>query len=339
MSLCQSSATTASGASRRRWPASSGVGTRGRQFVDVVKQRLKHPRCRNDALGDAFGEARDGRLLAMDEKKPALNRAASGDPSRQLRSVGMPGIVVDGADCRRDLDLVTLNTDGLGAVDEEPAQRALRLEADQQYGGPAVPKPVSEMVPDTPGIAHAAGGDDDVKAGQLGDPLALVDRLGEPQLRGVQQPAHVDRGIEAFGVLAKHLGRTDRQRRIEEDRGGRDLAALHQVDQIDDEFLGALHRKGRNQQGALAARGVAHLGGEACATGIRRRRRTVAVAIGRFRNDVVEAGGRLRVGLEQFGVRADIAGGENAQGLVRVHRVSAHSISIEAEPSRCPAFQ
>ena len=54
-------------------------------------------------------------------------------------------------------------------------------------------------------------------------------------------------------MLAKDFGGADRERRIEKDRGGRHLAALHQVDQIDDQFLGALHREGRNQQRALAA--------------------------------------------------------------------------------------
>ena len=54
-------------------------------------------------------------------------------------------------------------------------------------------------------------------------------------------------------MFAKNLGGADRERRIEKNRGGRHLAALHQVDQIDDQFLGALHRKGRNQQRALAA--------------------------------------------------------------------------------------
>ena len=283
MSLCQSSATTASGASRRRRTCVERRRHGGRQFVDVIQQRLKHPRGRNDALGNAFGEAGDCGLLAVDEKQAAQNRAASGDPSRQFRSVGMPGIIVDGTDCRRDLDLVALDTDGLGAVDEKPAERSLGLETDQQHGGPGVPQPVPEMMPDTPGVAHAAGGDDDMKAGQLGNRLALIDRLGEPQLRRVQQPAEVDLGIEAFGVLAKHLGGADRQRRIEKDRSRRNVAAFHQVDQVDEKFLGALHRKGWNQQRALARCGVADFLGETRAARIGRRRRPLPVAVGRFR--------------------------------------------------------
>jgi hypothetical protein len=86
----------------RRQPAATArverCGHSGGQLVDVVQHRLKDPGRRNDAFGDAFGESGDGRLFAMDEKKPALNWAASGDPPRQLRSVGMSGIiVVDGA--------------------------------------------------------------------------------------------------------------------------------------------------------------------------------------------------------------------------------------------------
>ena len=139
-------------------------------------------------------------------------------------------------------------------------------------------------------------------------------------------------------MLAKHLGGADRERRIEKDRRSRDFAAFHQVDQVDDQFLGALDREGRNQQRALAGRGVADLARPAARGALRRDRRAVAVAIGRFRNDVVEAGGRFGIGLEQLGVGADIAGGEHAQRLFRCGS-SANSISIEAEPSRCPAFQ
>ena len=61
-------------------------------------------------------------------------------------------------------------------------------------------------------------------------------------------------------MLAEDLGGADRERGIEKNRSRRYLAALHQVNQIDDQFLGALHREGRNQQGALAACCVANLG-------------------------------------------------------------------------------
>ena len=80
-------------------------------------------------------------------------------------------------------------------------------------------------------------------------------------------------------------------------------------------FLGALDRKGWNQQRALAGRGVADFLGETRAARIGRGRRPLPVAIGRFRDDIVEARRGLGIGLQQFGVGADVAGSENAQRL------------------------
>ena len=120
-------------------------------------------------------------------------------------------------------------------------------------------------MPDAAGVAHAARRDDDVKAGQLGDRLAFVDRLGEAQMRRIEQAIDVDIRIEACGVLPENLRGANGQRRIEKDRRRRYLAALHQVDQIDDQFLGALDGEGRDEQGALGRCGVAHLGGQTLA--------------------------------------------------------------------------
>ena len=41
------------------------------------------------------------------------------------------------------------------------------------------------------------------------------------------------------------------KRRIEKDRRRRNLAALHQIDEIDDQLLGALDREGWDEQGAV----------------------------------------------------------------------------------------
>jgi hypothetical protein len=94
---------------------------------------------------------------------------------------------------------------------------------------------------------------------------------------------------------------------VEKDRRRRHVAAFHQVDEIDDQFLGALDRESGDEQGAFRACGVAHLGCETLAALLRRRCRANPVAIGRFRNQIVEIRRRLRVGLEQFRVGADIA--------------------------------
>ena len=116
-------------------------------------------------------------------------------------------------------------------------------------------------------------------------------------------------------MLAEHFGGANGERRIEKDRRRRDLAAFHQVDQIDDQFLRALDREGRNEQRAAGGMGGANLGGEMAAPRFAGDRRTILVAIGRFANHIVQAGRRLRIGLQQLGVGTEIAGGEHAQRL------------------------
>ena len=100
---------------------------------------MKNLRCRYDSVGDAVRQAGNGRLFTVNQEQPALDRTARRDPSRELRSIGMSGIIVDGANSCRDLDLVALDTDGLRAVDEKPAERSLSLEADQQNGRTGIP--------------------------------------------------------------------------------------------------------------------------------------------------------------------------------------------------------
>ena len=133
MSLCQSSATTASGASRRRCGHVDRRRRRRRQLVDIVEDGNEDLRRRNDPLGDALGQAGERRLLAVHQEHAALNRAARRDPARELGTVGMAGIFIDAPDPRRDLDFLALDAHGLGAIVEETPERALRLKADQQH--------------------------------------------------------------------------------------------------------------------------------------------------------------------------------------------------------------
>ena len=134
-------------------------------------------------------------------------------------------------------------------------------------------------------------------------------------------------------MLPEHLGRVNRQRRIEKDRRRRYFAALHQVDQIDDQFLGAFDGEGGDQQGALGRRGVADLGGEALTALFRRRCGANPVAVSRFRNHVIEARRRLRIGLQQLRIGTDIAGSEQAQ------RMSVGTRAVELEFDRGRAEQ
>src|SRR4051794_1364387 len=74
--------------------------------------RFALPGC---SSGNAFSKARDSVFLAVDQEQAHLNRAARGDPSRQLRAIGMPGIIVDAAKLRRHPDFVALDANGARA--------------------------------------------------------------------------------------------------------------------------------------------------------------------------------------------------------------------------------
>ena len=139
-------------------------------------------------------------------------------------------------------------------------------------------------------------------------------------------------------MLAEHFGGANGERRIEKHRSGRDITALHQVDQVDDQFLRSLDCEGGDQQRTAGRVRGAHFGGKLLAPGFTRCRRPVGLAVGRFANDVIEPARPLGIRLQQLGVRADVAGGEQAQ-RGPPSPCPANSISIEAEPSRWPAFQ
>ena len=71
--------------------------------------------------------------LAVDQEELVAERQALPDPRRKLGPVGMAGIEVDGADARLDLELLALDADLGGAVLDDAAERALRLEADEEH--------------------------------------------------------------------------------------------------------------------------------------------------------------------------------------------------------------
>src|SRR3954447_9835318 len=137
------------------------------------------------------------------------------------------------------------------------------------------------MVSDTSSIAHATGGDNDMKSGQLGNGFAFIDGFGKSELWRVQQPAYVDCRVETSRVLAENFGGAYCERRIEKNRCGWNLAALHQIDQIDDQFLSTLHGEGGDEQRAFSRSGVTDFCGQACAACIGCDRRSHSVAIGR----------------------------------------------------------
>ena len=120
-----------------------------------------------------------------------------------------------------------------------------------------------EMVPNTAGVAHATGGDDDVEASEFRDRLALVDGFREPEVRRTKQAADIDILIQARSVPSKHFGRAYREGGVEKNWCGGDFSAFHQGNQIDYQFLRAFDCERWNKQGALGRRGIIDLSGEA----------------------------------------------------------------------------
>ena len=66
-------------------------------------------------------------------------------------------------------------------------------------------------MPDATRITHAARSYNNVKAGKFRDGLALVNRLGEAQVRRVQQAAKLDFWMKARRVSAKDFGGSNRK--------------------------------------------------------------------------------------------------------------------------------
>ena len=116
--------------------------------------------------------------LTVDQEQPALDRQPRLDPGQQVAAIGVAGIDLELPDLGFDLDLIAHDLD----------LRSRRPAA----GGRACPAPGSrsaapsfcgrhrwllQVMADAPGIAHAAGGDDDGAAGDAVQRLALLHRL------------------------------------------------------------------------------------------------------------------------------------------------------------------
>ena len=93
------------------------------------------------------------------------------------------------------------------------------------------------------------------------------------------------------------------------------LPVVHQLDEVGDQFLGALDREGGDEQRALLLRRLVHLAGEDLAAAILAALEAVTPAIGRLADHVIEIGGRLRIGLQHLVVGAEIAREQQAQRL------------------------
>ena len=78
---------------------------------------------------------------------------------------------------------------------------------------------VFQMMADAARVAHAAGRNDDVKAGELRDRLAVIDRFGAFQQRRVEGAKKIIAILQLLGVFLENGRGLVGKRRIDEDRG------------------------------------------------------------------------------------------------------------------------
>ena len=112
---------------------------------------------------------------------------------------------------------------------------------------------------------------------------------------------------------SKYFGGADSERGVQKDWRRGDFAALHQIDDVDDQLLSAFDREGGDEQRAFGGRGVTKHDGKMLAPCLRGRGRTIDVAVGRLGNHIIESRRCLRVGLEQLGIGTDVAGNQDSQ--------------------------
>ena len=165
------------------------------------------------------------------------------DPIRKFRPVGMTGVEINRTDARADFELLALNPDRGRPVLKDAAQRSLSLKTDEQDSRLVPPEPVLEAVPNATRIAHSTGGNDDMELAQAIERLALLHRLGEVDIPGVEAADEVFARIKVRRVLGKDTARFGGEGRVHVDRDGRKLPFAHQLDEIADQLLRALNRE------------------------------------------------------------------------------------------------
>ena len=112
-------------------------------------------------------------VAVVDEHAAGFFREAF-QPGEQAVAVGVAADAGESAHLGGDADVFAKELDLLRALDDLAAERALGLIADEEDGGLFAPEVVLQMVADAAGVAHAAGGEDDLGRLIEVDGLALL---------------------------------------------------------------------------------------------------------------------------------------------------------------------
>ena len=121
--------------------------------------------------------------------------------------------------------------------------------------------------------------------------------------------------LELARMAGEHLGGAGRERRIDEHRRVRNASLVDQRRQVEEQLLRAFERKDRDDEVAAAGERGLDLGLEQGPALLNGDRVAEAIAIGAFANDMVDPGGRLRIGMEALVGGAEIAGKEQSDSV------------------------
>jgi hypothetical protein len=127
-----------------------------------------------------------------------------------------------------------------------------------------------------------------------------------------------------------------REWRVDKHGDARKGAALHESDEVDEQLLRPLDGKGWDQQSASPLRGRVDLCAQRVTPSLRRRVLPVRVAVGRLADHVIETLRGFGIELKEFVVGPDVT-----EKRIRIGGPCSlvNSTSMEADPSRWPAFQ
>ena len=174
---------------------------------------------------------------------------------------------------------------------------------------------VLEMVADAARLAHAGCRDDDAEAAEAGERLRILDALRDAHVRRGEGAAEIAAVLQFAGVLDEDGGGLGGERTVDEDRGLGHLALVHQLDEVGDQFLGALHREGRDEKCTLLLCRLVHLARQDLAAAVLAALEAVTPAIGRLADHEIEIGRRLRIGLQHLVVGPQVTREQQAQRL------------------------
>ena len=251
----------------------------------------------------------------MHQEDVALGPLHVVKPLQQLAVVGVAGEGVQDLNARMHLKFIAEDVHVLAPFAQLPAQRVLRAVAYKEDDVVRVADVVAQVVQDASCFRHAGGGDDHRSPLELVQVLRLVHithQLQPFKAEGVR--AHEcglpHAGLQLIHMQAEDLRGLHRQRAVHKGGDQRKAALMAQLVQRVEQLLGALHRKGGDDQLPLLLQHAADDLADVL-IGIRGLL-MVPPAIGAFHDDVVHLFAGLGCAEQVVVWPADVAGEEQA---------------------------